>query len=200
MCGCFVLPPPPLHPVCMYAFDAHQMMRCNLCCDIFSAEGGKDRRCVYDDGDSEDLSLLELQTLAILDLNVTKIKPHSSPKNATKPPESKPRSSPKVATKSPESNDAVHLPLPRNGSVYTKSEALEILSSFPKYSKGRGLAIRIASEEGYIPKNKRNIYKFLEKAERGANVDDTCWKFRADTQNIWEQRFSELKEFKRKYG
>ena len=193
--------PPPFHPVCIYAFDAHQiMMCCNLCCDIFSAEGGKDRRCVYDDGDCEDLSLLELQTLAILDLHVTKIKPRSSPKDATKPPESKPRSSPKVATKSPESNDAVHLPLPRNGSVYTKSEALEVLSSFPKYSKERGLAIRIASEEGYIPNNSRNIYKFLEKAERGANIDDTCWKVRADMQNIWEQRFSELKEFKRKYG
>jgi hypothetical protein len=39
------------------------------------AEGGKDRRCVYDDGDSEDLSLIELQTLAILDPNVTKQEP-----------------------------------------------------------------------------------------------------------------------------
>ena len=39
------------------------------------AKGGKVLRCVYDDGDSEDLSLIELQTLAILDPNVTKQKP-----------------------------------------------------------------------------------------------------------------------------
>jgi hypothetical protein len=39
------------------------------------AKGDKDRRCVYDDGDSEDLSLIELQTLAKLDPNVTKQKP-----------------------------------------------------------------------------------------------------------------------------
>lgn len=35
------------------------------------AEGGKDRRCVYDDGDSEDLSLMQLQILAIFDSNIT---------------------------------------------------------------------------------------------------------------------------------
>ena len=40
-----------------------------------SAGGGKDRRCVYDDGDGEDLSLIELQTLAISDPDVTKRKP-----------------------------------------------------------------------------------------------------------------------------
>jgi hypothetical protein len=169
-------------------------------CDRFSAEGGKDRRCVYEDGDCEDLSLIELQTLAIFDPNVTKTKPRSSPKDATKPPESKPRSSPKDATKPPESNDAAHLPLPRNGSVYTKSESFKVLSSFPKFSKGRGHAIKVASEKGYIPNNKRNIYKFLEKAERGGNIEDTCWKARADIQILWKQRFSELKEFKRKYG
>jgi hypothetical protein len=176
----------PSHPVCIYAFVAHQLTCCNLFCDRFSAEGGKDRRCVYEDGDCEDLSLIELQTLAILDPTVTKIKPCSSPKDATKPPES---------------NDAVHIPVPRNGSVYTKSEAFKVLSSFPKYSKGRGFAIKVANEKGYIPYSERNIYKFLEKAERGVHIDDTtCWKFRMPIQNIWEQRFSELKEFKRKYG
>ncbi|KAL3799873.1 hypothetical protein ACHAW5_004385 [Stephanodiscus triporus] len=62
------------------------------------AKGGKDRRCVYEDGDCEDLSLIELQTLAILDPNVTKKKPRSSSNEATKPLES---------------NDARRLPIHR---------------------------------------------------------------------------------------
>ena len=34
--------------------------------------GGKDRRCCYTDGDSEDLSLEQLQELAVLDPQVKK--------------------------------------------------------------------------------------------------------------------------------
>jgi hypothetical protein len=183
--------------------------RCN-------AGSGKDRRCVYEDGDCEDLSLIELQTLAILDPNVTKKKPSSAPKATTKTPKlndatahengyipKSERSTCKIAEKVerfiPKSNDAAHLPLPRNGSVYSKTEAYAVLSVFPKFTRERGLAVRMAHENGYIPSSERNIYKFLQNAERGGRIVDTNWGEKSINYS-WDLQFSKLKEYKRKYG
>lgn len=161
----------------------------------FSPVGGRDRRCHYEDGDSEDLSLAQLRTLALLDPTVTK----------------------KKASKSSESDDDragddgdVHLPLPRNGSEYTRLEAIEVLTAFPKFSRKRSNAIRIATEKGWAPISQRNIYKMIEKAESGGHIHDSNWNehWRAAQKTAteeapaskWDQRFSELKEYKRKYG
>jgi len=193
------------------------------------AEGGKDRRCVYDDGDSEDLSLIELQTLAILDPNVTKLKPAigvSSSSSSKGVEQNTPMQQNQSST-----DEEINLPLPKNGTMYTKAEAANILLSFPKYSHERTLAISSMHNKGYIPLSKRYIYKFVANVDRGEtfkysdrwivhggyrapklqsltavddgdNDDDD--NVHADNSGIvcdvWEQRFAELKQYKKKFG
>eukprot|EP00985_Skeletonema_marinoi_P012219 scaffold5861_cov127-Skeletonema_marinoi.AAC.1 len=67
----------------------------------------KDRRCLYEDGDEEDLSLDELKILASLDPTL-------------------------VGFDSADDISASNLPKPANGKVYTKMEALQIITKFPK--------------------------------------------------------------------
>jgi hypothetical protein len=141
-----------------------------------------------------------------LDPNVTKKKPNPAPKATTKTQKlndalhengSTPKSERSICKSS---NDAAHLPLPRNGSVYSKTEAYAVLSVFPKFTYERGLAIRKAHETGYIPRSWRQIYKFLEKAERGGTIDDTTNWGEKSINKSWDLQFSKLKEYKRKYG
>jgi len=192
------------------------------------AEGGKDRRCVYDDGDSEDLSLIELQTLAILDPNVTKQKPAIGVSTSSSSKGGK-QNTPMQQNQS-STDEEINLPLPKNGTIYTKAEAANILLSFPKYSHERTLAISSMHNKGYIPLSKQFIYKFVANVERGEtfkhsdrwivhggyrppklqsltavndsdNDDDDV---HADNSGIvcgvWEQRFAELKQYKEKFG
>ena len=168
-------------------------------CMFFSAymkAGGKDRRCHYNDGDSEDLSLAELQTLALMDPQVTKNMASSS---TNSPPKSG------VDLRLPQNALGVNLPLPEDGSVYRRCELVRVLSSFPKRTRERKLAIIIARERGFAPISERNIYKLLEKAERGDHIEDTDWHALAPKpvpgfDTTWEKRFNELKEYKHKHG
>jgi len=160
------------------------------------AAGGKDRRCHYNDGDSEDLSLAELQTLALMDPQVTKEMASSS---TNSPPKSG------VDLRLPQNASGVNLPLPKDGSVYRRCELVRVLSSFPKRTRERKLAIIIARERGFAPISERNIYKLLEKAERGDHIEDTNWHALAPKpvpgfDTTWEKRFNELKEYKHKHG
>lgn len=192
------------------------------------AEGGKDRRCVYDDGDSEDLSLIELQTLAILDPNVTKQKPaigvSTSSKGGALTTMNKQKT--QMQQNQSSSDEEINLPLPQNGTMYTKAEAANILLSFPKYSHERTLAISGMHNKEYIPLCVRQIYKFAAKVERGetfkhsdrwivhgghrppklkslAAVDDGDNDDAGNggfVRGSWEERFAELKQYKKKFG
>ena len=142
--------------------------------------GGRDRRCLYEDGDSEDLSLVELNTLLILD--------------------------PRVKKKSAASTiyKGVVLPLPQYGRYYKKSEAILVITQYPKGSKERTLAIEGAKAKGYVPVSTRNIYRLLELDEQGISINDTPWKVdnesASPSTDPWEIKFNEIKEYKRKYG
>ena len=140
----------------------------------------KDRRCLYEDGDEEDLSLQELKILATLDERTQQRKAppllrcwnnHLSPSEMT-----------------PLSN----IPKPANGYEYTKKEALKIITRFPKRSQGvrsseysdgrdRAKAIREMIAKGWVPLAERNLYNHLANYEAGIPVSaewhsSTRWK------------------------
>lgn len=151
-----------------------------ICAVVCESAGGRDRRCLYEDGDSEDLSIVELNTLLILD--------------------------PRVKKKSTASTTykGVVLPLPQYGRYYKKSEAVLVITQYPKGSKERTLAIEGAKAKGYVPVSTRNIYRLLELDEQGISINDTPWKVDNGSASLstdpWEIKFNEIKEYKRKYG
>ena len=169
------------------------------CFPIVATAGGKDRRCLYEDGDSEDLSLVELQTLALLDPKVTKKKAGIS---TVYQPEG--------------SKIGVELPLPQYGRYYKKSEAVLVITQFPKGSAERTLAVKGVHAKGYVPISTRNIYKLLAKDEQGIPIEDTPWQTQTQTESrkepkslwnpseiqeaIWEEQFNELKQYMKIYG
>lgn len=169
------------------------------CFTIVATAGGKDRRCLYEDGDSEDLSLVELQTLALLDPKVTKKKAGIS---TVYQPEG--------------SKIGVELPLPQYGRYYKKSEAVLVITQFPKGSAERTLAVKGVHAKGYVPISTRNIYKLLAKDEQGIPIEDTPWQTQTQTESrkepkslwnpseiqeaIWEEQFNELKQYMKIYG
>jgi len=116
----------------------------------------KDRRCLYEDGDEEDLSLEELKILASLDPTL-------------------------VGFDSADDISASNLPKPANGKVYTKMEALKIITKFPKknqiasgpdYCDGRerGQVIKQMTTKGLVPIAERNLYKYIQKYEAGIPI------------------------------
>ena len=70
----------------------------------------------------------------------------------------------------------VVLPSPKHGQYYTKSEAVSVITQYPKGSAERALAIEGVQVKGYVPIGKSGIYKLLRKDERGILIDDTPWK------------------------
>ena len=57
----------------------------------------------------------------------------------------------------------VVLPSPKHGQYYTKSEAVSVITQYPKGSAERALAIEGATVKGYVPIGKSGIYKLLRK-------------------------------------
>ena len=162
----------------------------HYCFTIDATAGGRDRRCLYEDGDSEDLSLVELRTLAVLDPKVTKKKAGTT---TVYQPEG--------------SKIGVELPLPQYGRYYKKSEAVLVLTQFPKGSTERSLAVQGVHEKGYVPISTRNMYKLLTKDEQGIPIEDTTWKTQTESRKAlgfqdakWEENFNALKQYTKIYG
>ena len=127
----------------------------------------KDRRCVYEDGDEEDLSLEKLKILTTLDSLDQQRRQTTLLEFDT-------------------DVSASNLPKPANGYEYTKTEALKIITTFPKkclgvpgpgYCNGRqrGSAIREMLAKGRVPIAERNLYKQVNKYEAGIPLS-TEWK------------------------
>jgi hypothetical protein len=139
------------------------------------AQYDKDRRCVYEDGDEEDLSLEELKILAKWDRIDQKRKKQ---RTAT--------ASARTANNAHRRGDSPSIvPKPANGYEYTKMEAMRIISSFPKKCLGangyicdgreRGRAIREIMDRKYVPIAERNLYKHVGKYEAGIPISKE-WK------------------------
>lgn len=141
------------------------------------AANDKDRRCHYEDGDEEDLSLAELKRLASLDPTFV-----GSDSNVKL-----------VGDKSLRGSiSSSNFPKPANGKLYTKMEALKIITSFPKKCQGvagaeycdgreRGKVIKEMIRRGWIPIAERNLYKYVRKYEAGIPITSewhcsTRWK------------------------
>ena len=154
------------------------------CFTIVATAGGKDRRCLYEDGDSEDLSLVELQTLALLDPKVTKKKAGIS---TVYQPEG--------------SKIGVELPLPQYGRYYKKSEAVLVITQFPKGSAERTLAVKGVHAKGYVPISTRNIYKLLAKDEQGIPIEDTPGKHKHKQSHERNQNHCGIRpRYKKQFG
>jgi hypothetical protein len=67
------------------------------------------------------------------------------------------------------------LPLPQNGSTYTKSEAVNVAKQFKKQSRERGLAIETMIKKGYVPGSARTMQRLLERDAEGKPIMDTDW-------------------------
>jgi hypothetical protein len=147
----------------------------------------KDRRCVYEDGDEEDLSLEELKILVTLDSS-RRLNHQHHRKDDTK-------TTLLVGgdTRNDISASSNNLPKPANGYEYTKMEAMQIITSFPKkyqcvpptdpdYSDGRqrGKAIQAMFTKGWVPITKKNLYKNVKRYEAGKSIS-TEWKVNTTT-------------------
>ena len=193
------------------------------------AQYDKDRRCVYEDGDEEDLSLEELKILAKWDrIDKKRKEQRKATASARKPTNSHRRGdSPSI------------VPKPANGYEYTKMEAMRIISSFPKKCLGangyicdgreRGRAIREIMDRKYVPIAERNLYKHVGKYEAGipmskewkvstrwnegdlvGDKDETTPSLVTDKKlaeyvkegrhKKWYEMFLKLKKFKRQHG
>ena len=64
---------------------------------------------------------------------------------------------------------------PRNGSTYTKSEAIAIIKQYKKGEKGRRKIIEAMSTRGFIPVHRRSIDRMMKKLEEGKIVLDDEW-------------------------
>ena len=154
---------------------------------ISGAELGKDRRCLYEDGDAEDLSLEELEMLATLDKN-DQSDDCLRQGNGTQLLRISNNSSSSSSKLTPLSN----IPKPANGYEYTKKEAIEIITRFPKryqvpnsseYSDGRerGKAVREMITKKWVPISERNLYRHVANYEAGIPISagwhsSTRWK------------------------
>jgi hypothetical protein len=71
----------------------------------------------------------------------------------------------------------LNLPLPQNGTMYTKIEAVAVLSQYPKSSRERGQAFKAVVELGYVPQSKTALYTLMKRAEEGRHpiANDLEW-------------------------
>ena len=65
---------------------------------------------------------------------------------------------------------------PRNGTIYTKSEALATAKLYKKKSKDRGLAMRAMIETGLTPTSVKTIQRLIQADEEGHPIVDEEWK------------------------
>ena len=100
----------------------------------------------------------------------------------------------------------VVLPSPKHGQYYTKSksEAISVITQYPKGSAERALAIEGMQVKGYVPIGKSGMYKLLRKDEHDIPIDDTDWEVEVPEEcaeeATWEQNFNDLIQYKKKYG
>ena len=64
---------------------------------------------------------------------------------------------------------------PRNGTVYTKSEALAIAKRYRKGSRERGLAIRAMIHKKFVLSSRKTLYRLLQMDEEGREVLENGW-------------------------
>ena len=65
------------------------------------------------------------------------------------------------------------LPLPLNGNIYTKSEAVNVAKQYKKKTRERGLAVEAMISRGYVPAGVRTMNRLLEQDEKGTPIFDT---------------------------
>ncbi|KAL7492241.1 hypothetical protein ACHAWT_001408 [Skeletonema menzelii] len=73
---------------------------------------------------------------------------------------------------------------PRNGSTYTKSEAVAIVKQYKKGEKGRRKIIEAMYERGFIPVHPRNVDRLIKKLEEGKICMDDEWRIGAGRPSI----------------
>mmetsp|Transcript_14316 Transcript_14316/g.31390 ORF Transcript_14316/g.31390 Transcript_14316/m.31390 type:complete len:1414 (-) Transcript_14316:695-4936(-) len=66
----------------------------------------------------------------------------------------------------------VILPEPKCGSQYTKREAVDIITKYPKKNPARSRAILAMAERMLVPVHARTLYKWTERSENGEDIDD----------------------------
>ena len=92
------------------------------------------------------------------------------------PPESSAASSKKrKASAAASSTFKMILLQPRNGSTYTKSEAIAIARQYKKGERGRSKIIDAMSERGFIPVHRRSMDRLIKKLEDGKICMDDEW-------------------------
>ena len=70
------------------------------------------------------------------------------------------------------------LPEPKCGSQYTKREAVDIITKYPRKNHARRRAMFAMAERMLIPVHVRTLYKWIERSENGEDIDDE-WHFHA---------------------
>ena len=66
----------------------------------------------------------------------------------------------------------VILPEPKCGSQYTKREAVDIVTKYPRKNPARSRAILAMAERMLVPVHVRTLYKWVERSENGEDIDD----------------------------
>jgi len=67
------------------------------------------------------------------------------------------------------------VPPPREGSIYKKSEAVEIARRYPKGSALRRTCIEAMLHRGYVPNSLKSVYRLLQRYEKGLPIIDNAW-------------------------
>ena len=75
----------------------------------------------------------------------------------------------------PKPKPFVNAPEPRDGSIYSKSEFLEIIKTYKKGSRDRRAAIEAMLSKGYCPTSFSDVYRLIQRDEEGLPILDDDW-------------------------
>ncbi len=96
----------------------------------------------------------------------------------------------KASTSSTPTNHILTMTLlqPRNGSTYTKSEAIAIAKQYKKGETGRRQIINAMVEKGFIPVHRRSLDRLMKKMENGEILLDDPWHLSVGRPNkLWPE-------------
>eukprot|EP00985_Skeletonema_marinoi_P012352 scaffold5944_cov102-Skeletonema_marinoi.AAC.4 len=81
----------------------------------------------------------------------------------------------KAPTKKSTTTESIIILQPKNGTVYTKSEAIAICKRYRKGSRERGLAIRAMVHEKFVLASRKTLYRLLQQDEEGRVLLENGW-------------------------
>eukprot|EP00984_Skeletonema_dohrnii_P020218 scaffold9787_cov200-Skeletonema_dohrnii-CCMP3373.AAC.1 len=89
------------------------------------------------------------------------------------PPSRKRKTSTKKSTTT--TTESIIILQPKNGTVYTKSEAIAICKRYRKGSRERGLAIRAMVHKKFVLASRKTLYRLLQQDEEGRVLLENGW-------------------------